>query len=178
MPNHCHIMKNNLLLAGLFIAVFLYGCSSAKYLPESDQVGVNQYGSQIEISTHDFTVLGELIVAKDSSLIILLDSDNPNEKSVKQIKIISVNKIQEFILSYAKHNDYSWTIPVFTLMTISHGAFLIFTLPLNLITTIAINSNASSGFQYNNYSIEYNQLKMFARFPQGIPSNVKLSDIK
>jgi hypothetical protein len=95
-------------------------------------------------------------------------------------KCIAIEKSQvlAFTLQYAQARHYGWTIPLSSLVTLSHGAFAIFTFPINLITTIAVTGAGESAFVYKSDNMTYKELKMFARFPQGLPPNVMLSDIR
>jgi hypothetical protein len=113
---------------------------------------------------------GELI-AIDSNKIVVLSSTE------KKCLLVSVKEIKRFTLQYAQPKQYGWTIPVFLLSTISHGFFSIFTVPVNLIVTISSTSSGNSAFKYKSKSMNYQKLKMFARFPQGIPSNIPIESI-
>jgi hypothetical protein len=53
-----------------------------------------------------------------------------------------------------------------------------YTAPINLIVTISITVSGETAFQYSDKNITYDILKMFARFPQGIPPNMDLASIK
>ncbi|MFT4534126.1 MAG: hypothetical protein ACJA1A_001484 [Saprospiraceae bacterium] len=136
-------------------------------------VDVNEYGSHIKIIHKSLaSVEGELI-AIDSSEIVLLQDTNMNKCTV-----FKTADIKQFKLRYAKPKHYGWTIPLYTLATISHGIFLVFTAPLNLIVTIIVSVGGEKAFTYSDKNMTYEELKMFARFPQGIPSTVDIKDIR
>ena len=136
-------------------------------------VDVNEYGSHIKIIHKTLSSIKGELIAIDSSKIVLLQKTNLNKCTV-----FKTADIKQFRLRYAKPKHYGWTIPVYTLATISHGVFLIFTAPLNLIVTFIVSVGSEQAFTYTNKNMTYEELKMFARFPQGIPSNVEIRDIR
>ena len=168
-------MKTNIALLGLLI-VFLSSCSSPRYLPSSDKIDVNEYGSYLKL--HHKTapyIVGEIVgelIAIDSNNLILLTEET------KTCMTVPVNEVKKFKLWYAKPKHYGWTIPVYTLATISHGWWLIFSAPVNLIVTISVTASGESAFTYSSKDMTYDKLKMFARFPQGIPPDIDLASIK
>lgn len=64
------------------------------------------------------------------------------------------------------------------LLPFIHGAISIFTLPIHLIVTITATATGENAFKYSDKNMTYDKLRMFARFPQGIPPNIKLANIK
>lgn len=148
-------------------------CASLpKYLPKTDNIDVNQYGSFIKVHTLDKSVKGELI-AVDSVRIIVLS----HKKHITKINNIPIERIKYFKLFYARSKKYGWTIPLYAISTVSHGYWLLFSAPLNIIATTAVASSGQNDFTYNKKTITYKELKMFARFPQGIPPNVDINKI-
>ena len=148
------------------------GCSSQKKLPTHQQIGTHPYGAYIvavQISTHE--TKGELIAVDSNQLIIL-------QKHSETCVAIPLNQITVYKIRYARSNNKAWIIPFFTLSTVIHGFIAIITAPLNLIVTSAVIINDRNELSYTHKNISYEQLKMFARFPQGIPDGVKLEDIK
>ncbi|MBM3161675.1 MAG: hypothetical protein FJZ66_10110 [Bacteroidetes bacterium] len=171
-------MKTNIALIGLLI-IFFSSCTSPRYLPSSDKIDVNEYGSYIKIIHKTASNIdGELIaidgelIAIDSNKIVVLT------EQTKKCLTIPISEIKHFKLRHAKQKHYGWTIPVFTLATIAHGSFLKFTAPANLIVTISVTASGENAFKYSDKDMSYEKLRMFARFPQGIPSNIDLASIK
>lgn len=166
-------MKTNVTIFGL-LAIFINSCSSPGYLPSSDKIDVNEYGSYISISrktTPEPEIDGELIVIDIDKIVVLTEDD-------KQCVTVPVDDVKRFSLLYAKPKHYGWTIPLYTLATIGHGGFLIFTAPVNLIVTITVTVAGENAFKYNDKNMTYEKLKMFARFPQGIPPDIDLASIR
>jgi hypothetical protein len=168
-------MKNKIIIGGL-LAIIIGSCNSPEYLPSVDKIDVNQYGSHIRINNNNKTIAEGELIAIDSSEIVVLTG--PDVISTKKCVIVPVKEIHRFKLSYAKPKHYGWTIPLYTLATLSHGFFLMFTAPVNLIVTVSATSGGENAFTYSDKEMTYEKLKMFARFPQGIPQDVGLADIK
>jgi hypothetical protein len=168
-------MKTKLIISVL-LAVIISSCQSPAYLPDVDDIDVNVYGSYISIERDvKDNVDGELISIDSSNVIVLAEiKDAPGK-----IVVIPVSEIKSFKLQYATGNGYVWAIPLFTLSTLAHGFYALATLPINLIVTTIVASNGSYGaYIYSEQEISFDKLKMFARFPQGIPPGVKIGSIK
>jgi hypothetical protein len=170
-------MKNSIIT--YFTALLmLYSCSSPGYLqnkykiPDYDKMDEAVFGSFIRIHLlTGYNVEGELIAIDNKQIIVLQE---PARRCVQ----VSVSDVRKFTLHYARHKNYGWTIPVFAAASLFHGAFALISLPVNLITTISVTVSAQKAFTYSEKDMSLNKLKMFARFPQGIPSGVELSQIK
>jgi|GEM_PF-437536 len=184
-------MKNKIVLAVLFLAVILGSCGSIKYLPNSAEIDMNQYGSFIKVSkkTTGISFSGELLALDSNNIFVLIDS-LPNIS--KRTVIIPIAEVANFKLQYANTSQYGWTIPAGIILPLIpfpdpddqssimpfHGFFALLTIPVNLIVTIAITAAAQKQFKYTNKNISIDQLRMFARFPQGIPPNIDIAKIK
>jgi hypothetical protein len=165
------MMKNNILIAALILAL-LSSCGSIKYLPSPDKLDINQYGSYIKVNCINLsTIDGELIAADSTNLVILTDFENKCTK-------IPVSEIDHFHLRYANGKHYGAIIPLFTIATLFHGFFAIITAPVNLLATIAVTTTGENAYRYNEKQISLEELKMFARFPNGIPPGINMSSIK
>ena len=168
------IVKTKLLFTGLLLTIIVSSCMSPAYLPKYNNIDVNWYGSFINIhQKNGSSVQGELLAINDLQLIVLTE-----HKKIKKSVVVPVNQINNFQLRYAQPRHYGWTIPLFTGFTVLHGVFLVFTAPLNLVGTIIVTVSGEDAFMYNEKQLSYTELKMFARFPQGIPPNVDVENIK
>lgn len=159
--------KSNILI--IFLAVLIIsGCSSPKYLPPAEDVGTAPHGAYIFVDRNSGPIVaGELIAVDSMKLYVWVGPGN--KKYYENPIAVSRDDIYYFSLHYARNPHYGWTIPLFTAATISHGWLLILTAPINLIATIAVTVAGESAYQYNNKDIPWEDLRMFARFPQGIP---------
>ncbi len=165
-------MKTNLIIA-LLIAVLLSSCGAPWYVPTYKKIDVNEYGSRIKLSRKSNLALikGELIAIDSNNIIVLTE--------VPRLCVtIPVNDVLRFKLKYAKlDKHYGWTIPTGLALPFIHGFVSILTIPLHLIVTITVTASGENAFTYNKRKMDFEQLKMFARFPQGIPANVELTNI-
>lgn len=168
-----------LILNALLIAVAASSCTMAGYLPKSNEhVGSSQYGAHIEIMTVNRAFYqGELIAANQDDLVIRLHKKNKTHTTIR-VYTIPYGVISDFTLRYAEGKNLGWTIPIFLVWSITHGAGLFLTTPTNMIASIRIAKSAKNEFEYRKVDINLQDLKMFARFPQGIPDHIRLEDIK
>lgn len=154
-------------------------CTTPAYLPTYDKIDISQYGSYIQVYqvASSIVITGELIAIDSNSLVVLSEMNNKDTNARKPV-IVPLKDVNRFTLLYAQPRHYGWAIPVYSLATISHGFFAIFTLPFNLIVTFSTTVGGEKAFKYSSKNMTYDKLKMFARFPQGIPSEIVLADIK
>ncbi|MEP7197658.1 MAG: hypothetical protein ABI851_14155 [Saprospiraceae bacterium] len=165
-------MKNIRLLTGLVTIILFSACLSPKYLPSSDKIDINRYGSYVKLVTYKTPIIkGELIAIDNNNIIVLT---RHNKISIS----IPVKEVKRFSLLYAKPKQYWWSIPPVVALPFIHGYFSVASVPLHLITTMAVNLSSKSDFMYNSMDISYEKLKMFARYPQGIPPGIELKSIK
>lgn len=165
-------MKNRLITL-IVVIVSISSCATIpNYLPIAKNIGSHPFGSFTNIKTVSNDLVSGELISVDSSEIIILT------KVYNQLKVVKINikEVKNVKFFYAKGTNYGWTIPLFSLMSITQGFFSILTLPFNLITTIAVTVNGNQMYSYQNMTVK--QLKMFARFPQGLPSNFDLTLIK
>ena len=153
--------------------MFILGsCSSPIYLPSSEKININEHGSLIRINSQTKSFIeGELISIDSNNIIILSEKKN-------QCEIVSLKNVNRFKLRYAKPKHYGWTIPTTIILPVIHGVYSLLTFPVNLIVSISVTASGENAFTYNNKNITIDKLKMFARFPQGLPSNIDLASIK
>jgi hypothetical protein len=156
-------------LFSFVLALLLISCSAPKYVPKVEDIPTSTFGSLIQVKnnlTNKF-VTGELI-AIDEELTVILSIEN----NVNEIIAIPTKNIGYYKLRYAQPEQYGWSIPVYSLFTISHGYFAVITMPLNLLVTGGITASGANAYTYDEEQITLSELKMFARFPQGIPPSI------
>jgi len=168
-------MKTKIII--LLISIFCISCSTTiPRVPNNDNIGHNIYGSYIEISIRNSgNINGELISVDSSELVVLIIS----EKMLKSnIVFVPIKSIEYYRLYFAQHSHYGLLVPLYSLASFTHGLAAIVSLPVNLITTTAVALTADKAYSYHSSDISYDYLKMFARFPQGIPKNIDVNLIK
>ncbi len=184
-------MKTKLFIIALLV-ILAGSCKivSPTYLPADNMIGVNAHGSYIKVTTQKKEsdkkgdkkgdkkskittniIKGELIAIDTNSISLLTDI-------TKQYTVFPLSEIKKFTVQYAQPKHYEAAIALFPLITAAHGVYALITLPLNLIVTIAVTSSGHHAFEYNHDNMTYDKLRMFARFPQGIPPNVDTASLQ
>ena len=168
-------MKNRIIIFMLFSIVFL-ACRTPAYLPSSEAIDTNFYGSHIKLFNKTGSSLqGELIAIDSSDVYVLMDDELQHSQKFAKI---SLQEVKYFNLKYARSKHYWWTIPTFTLITGFHGWWALLSAPLNFISTLTVSIGSEKSFKYSERNMSFEKLKMFARFPQGIPIGIDLSRLK
>jgi len=163
-------MKTKLFIC-LALLLALGSCKAPHYVPPTEYVGIERYGSQIIIiPVVGEKIKGEFIAIDDDMFIILNDGTG-------KITHIPQSDIKRFKIRYAQPKQYGWTIPVSVASTVVHGWFLVFTAPLNAVVSTGATVSGASDFTYKDSAMSYDEIQMFARFPQGIPEGVELGEI-
>jgi len=179
-----HKIKFEVLCASI---VFIYGCATSyapdNWLPNTDQIEREAYGGWLTLYCNEDSVatsekeqimMGEFI-ACDSTMVFLLSGED--------LIIIYKENIVESILELDDKNtgEYAAWTALGTLSTISHGYYAGISFPLWLIVGIS----ASSGESLRDRYVEelpadtyWEEVQKFARFPQGIPPNLDLNELK
>ena len=164
-------MKNNKIILIAIVMLSITGCVSTSNLPQYNKIGLHPYGSVIKMNYRsDEFLAGELIALKDSNIIILNFNNN---KCLE----IPMRQIKKYEVKFAQSKHYGYAIPLLSASTISHGFFALISFPVNLISTIIITATAESAYSINGNDLTLKQLNMYARFPQGLPDNIRLEDI-
>lgn len=151
--------------------LLLFGCKSVDYLPKPTEIGTNTHGAYIQsylVDGTDFS--GELIAVDTLFITVLSEKDH-------QCKQYPTKDMGRYMVRYAQSKNYAWTIPVFSLLSLTHGYFAVLTFPVNFITTLAVTVGAQNAFVYKRSQMPLDKLHMFARFPQGLPEGIALDEI-
>lgn len=165
-------MKTKLLI--LSWALFaLSSCKLSSHLPKMSELGKYPYGAYIKVkgqSNHDIS--GELITAGDKELVI-------RDPNTGLCNVFAVKSIRKFKLYFAlSDNAYIWPMPAYSIFAALHGYLGVFTIPINIIATSIIYGVSKTGFRYTEKNLPVNQLFLYARYPQGLPPNITLRDIR
>ncbi|MFO7524504.1 MAG: hypothetical protein R6W68_03540 [Ignavibacteriaceae bacterium] len=170
----------------LFSCLIIFGCAAtlapSNWLPETEKYPENTFGGWMTIITSDetntgkerfFQYGGEFISQDEDNVYILYDTVYIISK--KDIRNISLELVQKSTTEYGL-----WTLGG-TVATLSNGRFLIITAPLWLIagTEAAVGESTRDLYESDNPDILFwNNVMKFARFPQGLPININLSELK
>ena len=169
-------MKKNKIFRVPILLVLLMNCSSSypNFVPKYEDLHLSPYGAHIElVDKNNNKIVGEFISINTENFIVLIE----NVVGKKEIIELAIDKMKLFELTYAQPKDYD----VFLLLpftTISHGYLFIYSAPITILVTGAVAKGGATAFRYDNDSVSLEYIKMFTRFPQGIPPTIRLKDIR
>jgi hypothetical protein len=164
-------MKTKALFIILLTMIVLSGCYRPGYLPRVDSMHESPYGSYMKMkSDTKGKATGELIAIDNNLMYILLFEDGE-----KRVETIAVDDIEKFTVIFAEAPSYGGFIPLSAVVTLVHGFFLVLSLPVNVIATGTIAAISHDQVSYSDDDITIEQLRQFARFPQGIPQGLDLN---
>lgn len=170
------MLKSKILIALCFIV--LCGCSTVKApqgsVPRRKAIVTDAFGGWINVSlkTTQSSIQGEFIAVSSDSLFIMSDY------KVQILPKADIDNARVVFFNTESGIYGAWTF-LNSLATISNGYFLVFTLPINLITGISTTSGEAKRINYYDYpTLSWDELNKYARFPQGIPEQVDTKEIK
>ncbi len=179
-----HKIKYSVLCLALLL---FYGCATSyapdNWLPNTNQIQKEAYGgwltlfySEDSVATSEIEqiIMGEFI-ACDSTIVFLLSGED--------LMIIKKENIIEAILELDDKNtgEYAVWTTLGALSTVSHGMLAGISFPLWLIVGISASSGESLRDRYVEElpaDIYWEEVQKFARFPQGIPPDLDLNELK
>ncbi len=178
-----HKIKIYILL--LISFSILIGCATSyapnNWLPETDDVPTNVYGSWITVNIEPDSLEpdgewlqynGEFISVDEENIYVLYDTIYTIPKRNIYVSIVDIDQ--------KNSAAYGTWVALGALSTLSHGYYAGISLPIWLLAGIPTAAGESRRDRYEaEYPDEYywNNVKIFARFPQGI-NDIDLSSIK
>lgn len=166
------------LVLGAVGAVLLAACANnpapSGWLPSPDDTPQDPYGAWIEVRRGDrVRARGELIAVHDDSVFVLTQR---GELVALDRSRINGARIAWFDAQWG--GLAVWTT-VGTLSTLSHGYFSGITLPLWLIVgPIATGAQSRVPIESVERESQWREMRMFARFPQGLPQGLDRSVLR
>ena len=159
--------------AGLWCAVLLPGllasCASSHDLAAAapGKVQEHPYGDRVVLLTTGKDPEGELIGLHQGSYVVKDEYDDT-------LVFVDTARVYGAVVKHARTSDnpqaYGWSAAL-PLISLSHGGFALFTLPMNIIAAVAVNNGAAKSryVVYFTRGFHSAELVRFARFPQGVP---------
>ncbi len=168
------------------VAVFLTGCAPtgapSQWLPEPEATQVEAHGAwiRVEHGTGDDRVRteGEFLAVEEDTVFILTAQD-----TLGRVVAMPKGKIEKARLGTFDPNMGGlvvWTL-FGTLSTVSHGIGLILTAPVWIITGSIVTGIHSRSAIEETGDMPWDtwpELKVYARFPQGLPDNIDRASLK
>lgn len=165
-------MKSAKIFLMVIFLMAVCGCASLPNLPEPKAVGLYERGAHIVLNEKSSGMKQGELIAVESGEIILL------EQGKDSVSVVPQSAVKKFKVYNAKPRHYGWFILAGSALTGLHGWYLILTLPLNLLVTVPVTLGGENAFTFNNRNTTYEELRMYARFPQGIPAGVERGVIR
>lgn len=166
-------------LSVLLIMLFFGACRSPEYLskPIDFKYQVKGLILAAELVDREPQIFGEIIEVTSETITIL-----PYQEHTLMTVLKTDIKRADIIIATTSDNPKrisAWA-GLINLAPLGHGFFLIVSVPINLVTTIAISNDAAKGTYRMKYpkNVPWEQMYKFARFPQGIPEHIDKTQIK
>ena len=170
-------MKKDKLIISILLIAILNCCSTIKApigsVPNRKAITTDAYGGWLEmrLNSSNDTVAGEFIAANEDSIYIMQSGE------VQRYAIPNISFARVIIFNNSSGAYVVWTVAG-SLLTISNGRFLIFSLPTVLVSGILTSVAEAKRINYLDYpSNSFKELSKYARFPQGMPEGIKTSDL-
>ncbi|MFH1050260.1 MAG: hypothetical protein V1779_04935 [bacterium] len=192
------LLKNQLRIGVLvfIVALLFLGCATTKaprgWLESPSDVDFKAWGGWVQLkvlpdkaksiedfddnfSNYDLNVGGGEFISFQDSLVYVIFKNK-----VLKIPFYRIYRAELEISSDKKGWLALWTV-LGTLSTASHGFVLIFTAPAWLLFGTAATVGESNRNRFRQYTPDYDwwvRAKKFSRFPQGLPKDFDLSQLK
>lgn len=168
-------MKNRLIILAL-LSLLISSCSLPAYVPETKNIGREKNGGHLILyhmqGNNEVKSYGELIAVDENKIILLNDLTKICEE-------VDISDITEYKLHFAVGR--SDVIPFFfvnTLLSFSHGFFALVSLPINITLSSIMTASVYNDYMHRDLRFSYDELAMYARFPQGFPEGLSLEDVE
>lgn len=166
-------IKIQIITLGLILCIF--SCRAPSYLPQPSTFNDHVKGLHFVGFLHGGgSVKGEIIDVTENEMFILSNRKN------RKLSIVSRERLKKGNIVVCTVNDKvkmfsDWT-GWMILSAFVHGFVGLLTIPLNF----SLSAQATQTAYRVKYpeAVSWEELKKFARFPQGLPNEIKLSDIR
>ncbi len=128
--------------------------------------------AKIKGKQEKINISGELIAADDKKIIVYTLG------KPRIMQPYALRDILSYEIYYAKGvENYNLETGLINASTLTHGWFLVLTLPINLIVNGSINESVHRELRFNSKELSANQLFKYARYPNGLPRGINLSNL-
>jgi len=164
-----------LLLAGCLLSAACAGNPAPRgWLPSPAQAAEDPYGAWIEVLARDGSEIeGELIAVQDDSVFVLT-----SEGVLAALAYADAEQARSAFYRSEYGNLVLWAA-LGTVASISHGWFAAGTVPLWIIIgSVAAGSDSRAPMETVRRDEQWSKIRMFARFPQGMPPSLDRSVLR
>lgn len=170
-------MKTDILL--FFSVLSITSCTVTApptFLPPRENVGRETTGALVTLRGNQYSSLeGELLAVSNDSVYLLVKSYTD---TCGKVQVWSKQEVVNYTIRFANGKNYAWTIPVFTMLSLTHGVFALATLPMNWMVTGSLHAASKKSVTFTKEQVGMGKLSMFARFPQGLPETVDRNQLR
>lgn len=138
--------------------------------PSADEISRSGYGGWIVVHRATDELSGELIAIDQTGIWIY----PPSRDVLWKVRSEAVRSAEVYLWA---HSLDSWRF-LGGLLSISHGFWGLITLPLWLGVSSSIVNGENDAAMVRYPDKPWNQLSMWARFPQGLPANITRESLK
>ena len=118
-----------IILFVLINVMVMSSCYSPKYLSGADTAHENVRGAYIKLNRKGkVTLTGELISIDSNKVVILMNKTD-------SCRCVEIDDIRRYTLRHARSKDIGYIIPVFSLVSFTHGLAALISMPVNIVTT-------------------------------------------
>lgn len=167
-------MKKSLFILALFLIV--NACKTNTYLPKPNEMNYFTRGLWIECNLKNKTTInGEILALNKNQAFIL-----PLFGEVLTIEKQNIKNAVIHVSLTANQPEELRAAPLIPLLSLTHGWWAFFTLPINISVVAPTVSSQRSGTYIIDYpkAVKWEQLAKFSRFPQGIPEGLDIYSLK
>jgi len=160
------------------ILVLLNSCVSLpNYVPEYHELGTHPMGSftRINLNGTNLYFEGELIAINDQYIYFIQE---PTKNTIYTIDSVRIEHIYNLDIFFGKNKNYGWAAPFALLFPISQGWFGILTLLPNIIVVLSSVFGSEQAYNFTNIGPHYPYINEYCRFPQGLPEEIDIKEIK
>ncbi len=158
------------------VSIVIVACFPNTYLPKPNEINNFTKGMWMECQLSDRSrIKGELLALNDMQIYIMPLSGEVQTVERQNIKSVVLN------VSLTTNNPEKLRGgPFIPLLALSHGWFLIFTLPINILIVAPTMQAQRRGAYIVEYpkSVTWEQMAKFSRFPQGVPNGIDIYSLK
>lgn len=164
-------MKTNNYLTILLLLI-LGGCYTPSHVPQKEDLPISTKGSYIKLSGGGKKVAEGELISIDSLGITILNL------TTTKCERYPMFELTEFKLFYAQSSNYGSFHLANSILMLVQGYGLIFTAIPYIFVGSAVSFGSYNSYIYTDKIVSIDYIKMFARFPQGLPPGISLDQIK
>lgn len=143
-------------------------------VPSYKEMHISPYGCYISIVSKPKSALNNIytqgeLIAQEQQKVYILTEKKKFRNEAQRLVVVDQKDILRYKILYAK-DKRDITPFVVTPIVLTHGFFMLLTLPANIVAAVMLDASAANEFSYTEKQIKFKDLYLFARFPQGIPA--------